>query len=161
MGLPSQQFSIWARLIRRFILEPSQLGASEHPNVDTTIWPTTDADELLRTTQLENVALPGATTGDTVAFTVPAGEKWLVYALGFERSAGDRTITRFRVVDGASEIIIDTFAAANFFRSGMFNQPIPMNEGWLIDFSLGAGTTDGQWDVQMLRTTEEAFETPS
>lgn len=161
MGLPSQIFTLWARLIRRFLLEPSLLGGSVHPNVDTTIWPVTDADELLRTAVISSEDTASLGVGRAIVATVPAGERWQLYQVNFERNGGDRNIDRWEISDGTNFIIVETFTAAGLFQSGVLATPQPMDEGWEVIMQVVGGTSSDTWRIKLFLKREQAFETPS
>jgi len=118
MVQPSKLFDLWRRLYTRFAIEPLPVQDGLHPGVATTVFPTTDADELLavqvaNTAQLNlDVSAGALVTG----FTVPTGKRWVIrYARRSSSTANTRArgiftpaqATIFLSVLGTSDEVLD------------------------------------------------------
>lgn len=69
--------------------------------------PITDADRLAWEPQATAEATSMTTAGNTTRYTVPAGERWIIQLLTFQRTGGDYDyrihITRADVIGGADQ----------------------------------------------------------
>jgi len=155
--LKSLAYNIWSRLYDRFNLEPRPVEQSEQPSVGTQIVPITDADELLTRREINQSQTAAFGIGIQPFVTVPAGQRWKVWAIRAVRASGDRDIDVIAVTDGSNSVRIRTFTATNDEASGMFNQPLQLDPGWSVQFEVTGGTTDSAYAVSVLLTREDAF----
>lgn len=105
MVQPSKLFDLWRRLYTRYQIEPVPVQDGQHPGVATTVFPVTDADELV-TVQVANTAQLNLniTAGALVtAFTVPDGKRWLVR---YARRSSSTANTRARAILTPSQATI-------------------------------------------------------
>ena len=151
--IPSRAIGVWRRLYSRYSLEP--YPASVAPDVSKTIQPVTQADELLRESQVRSET--SLIIVDTVlVVTVPTGERWKLYHLRADRTGGDRNIDRILIGSTEASLIVDDFTAAGS-RNFEPQTPYPMQEGWRILVRGTGGATDGNWAFGLMIDVENVF----
>ena len=152
--IPSKRFAVWSRLYERYRLEPFPAGGGTV--VSKTIIPITDADALLKVPKLQR-ATKVITSAEVSVFTVPAGERWEIYTWDWIQTTGDRVLNRASLIspDGVNGVIFRDAGATSITER--LPQPLPLDEGWQLVARTGGGTTDGDWDVTLLTTVEDAF----
>jgi len=159
MVQPSRIFTLWQRLYTRFLIEPLPAQLVEPPGVATTIFPVTQADELLKLPSIQLVNTGNLALGDETLFTVPAGKRWGLLGLEAHRTSEDRAFDEFSITDvseGNTMPIFVTAAAALgiFMASG---KPLPLEDGDQIKMRITGGTTDGTWQAEAFIEEEDAF----
>ncbi len=149
------------RLVKRFSL-------SDTPDTDLsrlmfllkTIQPVTLVDDLLQTFSIEQTTIVSVENSYITAFTVPATERWKVYAIDLYRSTGDRTSDSLYINDPSYTMKIAAYTAAAAYTSGMLAQPIELDRNWLFKVYIKTGgTTDGNWPVSLLVSKSKAYRT--
>ncbi len=156
-SIPSRALDVWRRLYTRYSLEPGP--PSIPPDVAKTIFPVTQADRLLQTSRVVQQLVVVSGTGAKNAFTVPAGQRWTWYAFYAARTAGDSTISRLDMTDEVNGLvmILDVITAAGEYAPGVFNTPLPLDEGDTINFTIGGGSTFNDWNANALIDVETMF----
>lgn len=160
--IPVKAFQIYSRLYKRFLLEPAPAGTGPSPQLETTIQPITNVDELLRTPKGEGHDSGTIGIGSSASFaiaTVPAGKRWMLYWVFTTRLTGDNLTDAYQFND-VSENLLVTYelftAVANNNRE--FNNPIPMDEGDSLQVSMsGAGSSTSTIRGRVWVVEEDAF----
>lgn len=147
--IPSQRYSLWDRVLRRFALEPG-LPEAAPPAVSRTIIPTFDADLALSSIIFKEATLSLTTTSGTFkqAFLVPANKRWKIVALMHQGTVGS---TRFKVKEtpDTTSIIFDLSVSV----TAQFNlNPVGLwlNSGSAIGLSANGNGSDTSIDIRVI-----------
>ena len=157
--LPSEEYTLWQRLITRFNLK--RFAIPPETGLSTIIQPVTSADDLLKDYVLE--ASNGFTVGGTGSqkvLQVPSDERWTVFFAFVARATGDGTYDGFVVEDQATfsnPITVATFTASASPPTQDFNgQKLVLGPGWIFGVSV-AVWTNGNLHLRLLVEKEKVY----
>jgi len=161
--IPSKRFDVFQRLYTRYTLEPLP-AAGSIVGLSPIIIPITNVDELLRRSRViqDTVSFEDISTGQTTGLVCPAGLRRQVTVVEFTRLSGDRNQDILSVIDAnggsvANQPIRLNIQTAASFLLVTFGQPVQMDEGDSLAFTITGGTTDGDWQARILCSEEDAF----
>ena len=122
------------------------------------IQPITDMDQLLRLVSVVRDTPTTAATGALTVHTVPAGQRWRVYFVSFDRISGDAVSTNMSLLDSSTGLAC---VVARYGATGSTTQQgypwFPMDEGDSLRMYISSVSTSSQFEVTMLIEYEEAF----
>lgn len=156
-GIPSKRFDVWSRLYNRYSLEP-------HPAIGSlaavalTVQPITDADRLLRRGDID-VSLFAVVAQATVTVrTVPAGERWTLYAIEAGVASGTYTHNQFSIGDLDNEsIAISDYTATGTSENYQLPVPLVLDELWTVRVNINDFTGAGNLQTKLLIDIEDAY----
>lgn len=144
----------FSRLFRRFNVTGGGGGVELSP----IITPITDMDQLLRLVAVKRDTPTTAATGAMTMFTVPAGERWRLFNLAYDRMSGDALGANISILDSSAGFanVIERFSPA---ASGSFHAHPwwPLDQGDLVRLYISSVSTSSQFEVTALVEFEEAF----
>lgn len=149
MPLFAKWFAIWGRLYPRFLLEPSPAGTDLSPTLSPEIVGTTNVDRLLEAGTIKTattIDLSGVGGTYVPVFTVPNGERWTLYALWREGTAGASSLM---ISDGSLSLRLSIQSASTTVLSGI---SIDLPPGWSIGMEATGQGGDNAKDMQVYYT---------
>lgn len=156
MVQPSKLFDLWRRLYTRFAIEPLPAQDGPSPGVATTVFPVTDADELLKIQVANTVQLDlDITAGALVtAFTVPAGKRWRVR---YARRSSSTVNTRARGIFTPSQITIFLSVLGTSDEVLSHLEGFIMEQGDIIGLESTDDVGDGSINFTLVVDESDAF----
>jgi len=159
MVQPAKRFDLWRRLYSRFLIEPFPAQEGDSPGVATTIFPVTQADDLLLAHGQKEVDTASFNSdGAKNGLVVPEGKRWKVQGMQAVRKSGDRDIDQF-VLSDASEgltLTLVIFTATNN-SSLILGTEITLEEFDRIDIQATGGAAATVFTVKAWVSEEDAF----
>lgn len=155
MTQPSKLFDVWRRLYTRFAIEPYPADG-EGPQVSTTIFPVTDADQLVQapvgsSDQLDLSAGAGAFV---LAQTVPDGKRWRMMYI-FRSSTVANSRIRVVVTPAAVALSLTILGTADEIPLAL--KDMVFEQGDQIGMQTTGNAGDTSITLQMYLVEEDAF----
>lgn len=150
-----QRYDILAKLRRRFDLVIPGTKDLEPVTIPREILLVTVIDELLKTVNVDRVARDiSAASGSTAYFTVPAGKRWTIKALGRDASTGN---SRMLLWDGAGSGVHYLSAAGT--AAEIHNAlDLPLEEGWGVYMDNTNNGADTAINANIVYMEEDAYD---
>lgn len=145
---------IWDRLRSRFDLSDLQL---ELPTLSETVVPTTNVDDLLKTTKVSLVTSAVSATGFVTFLTVPAGKRYVIKNVLMNKSSGTWTFDRLAITKDTVQVYYDLVGSGVTFKRWDIPISFKLDPGDSLQFYVDSYTGAGNMGTHIVYDEEDAF----